>query len=987
MTGRPSALASWLALTLGVACAAAVIWQAGPLLMLQGNRPLDSVWARLALIAAALLLPLLAALWRRWQAWRQAVQPPDAALRAAVDAAVDTALTRLLARSPGGGFSVPGLLRRVRMPAPLVWQAQPWAMVLGTPGADRRRQLAAAGLDLPAAGGAEPPCSLSITARGVVVDVADVLADGGPAWAQLLRRLKKARPLQPVSAVLVLVSASELMAPPAQRAAAAQRLALRLQDLRAALCVAPPVHLTVTGCQRIDGFPDPTAQARVRAALQQFSTAGLDGETLAQAWLAGSEPGAMQRSIDDRGLAPQNPALFDGRALARRRAATRIAYLTITLATAGLSAAWVASRQANLLRMTDEETALATLSTDTTQLAAADTPPLALLLQVLETTRALAAKDTATGWQNGWGLGQGARLDAAAGRAHDRLLQQQLAAWLRGRLAERLRGTPTADAGAVFDALQVYLLAHERGSAASRRLLDLLGRQQPVMRLGGLEQTPAADSARLSADLIDLLQRLGLPAQPPDRLLVETARETLRAYPLERLLLRSLLRQQAAGGDKRVDLAAMAGPQAGVVFARRSGQALNQGPPLLYSLEGIRTLVRPTLDSKLLADALQVMGQPAGGAGNTTPEAGALRLYLANYQRAWADVMADLQLAPAVDATAGRAAAQRLAAADSPLPPMLRALAQQTSVAEALAGLPGADTAATLVDAPFAALHRLTQGDPPLLAATLDTVGQLAQPASAEKARIELALAAQRLPQPLRTMVIQLLAEPSNQPQAAFSALQRACQRMVTRYPLAPAASQEATLQEFVNLFASGSGFDSVFTTHLAPLVDTSAGVWAYRKASTPPPLPAAALASFQQAARIREAFFAQRSTAPAFSLQLGTGTLPKGLQALELRLNERRLSLADGGPLVRIDWPGTPALQQIGLGAPGGRGDGLQVNGTWAMFRLLDALTLQPTRAPGRYTSQLMLNGQAVDLRISIGSAQEFSKASLRQLRCNLLP
>lgn len=997
-----SALASWVALAAGLLAVASLVWFVGPLLALGDWRPLEGVAARAALIALLLLLPALAGLWRLLRDWyraRRALRQPDA-----LDTVVDLALLRLRARpaGPAGGWrALWAQLRQRSLPDPLA--ALPWVLVIGLPGADKRRALAAAGYALPLHHKAEPPCTWCITPQAVLIDVADDLLTGRQAaWLRLLQRLRQARPLQPVSAVLLLLPAGgragQVLADLAPQVAMVQA---RLAELYRIAGLVPPLHLAITGCERLDGFPTAALDQRLHAAARGL---GLSATAPGPVALLGRDAAALRRFIDTQVLARPAQPLYAAGWLLRRRRLVRAGYAATILVAGGLTAGWLNSRALNLDLIERQQARLAAVR----PVLAAAQPALATnnlpaLLDALDQVSAgltpAQAEAEAADWRAGLGLFQGDKLQAFAETAHARLVRDSLVPvvlrWQEAQLRAQL-GAPTRAGGEVYAALQLYL-----------GLLDRVPFDQgEVAALAkGFGTGPAPLSNRqvstLQGLLADLHQADGTAGTAADETLVAQARQWLASQPTPALLNDLLQRRHSLSGQAPLGVAALVGDADAPLFRRASGRPLDDGVPMLYTLQGLDQFVKNTLNDSMLDQVRQVLGQPVERrdlvAVNRSTTVEALGLYLQDYASTWARLLFDLRLQPPTDTAAAERLAARLVAADSPLARLLREAATQTAPGARLAALAGG-TAPMAVDQQFAALARLVTGQPPPLDATLALMAErLRQPAAPAASVAALRAEAAKLPEPLSGMLADLAGgtqaapapaapvAPDASAMAGYLALQRQCQSSAAnRYPLVAAAKSEMSLRDFGALFGAGTGFDAYFQRWLAPWVDTSGVTWRWKPGSAgQTPVPPAALDSFQRAASLRDTFFRAGGAQPSLSVGLGIGNLDAGTTAAELRRNGTPTALRPGQGPVTIAWPGQPALQRLSLGDAGAKQPDLAFSGDWTLPRLLDALTLQPTRAPGRYAARLTLAGRPTELSVTLTSAPGLVKTDLRQFRC----
>src|SRR5262249_17924351 len=107
------------------------------------------------------------------------------------------------------------------------------------------------------------------------------------------------------------------------------------------------------------------------------------------------------------------------------------------------------------------------------------------------------------------------------------------------------------------------------------------------------------------------------------------------------------------------------------------------------------------------------------------------------------------------------------------------------------------------------------------------------------------------------------------------------CTDAVTgRYPFTPASTSDVPAADFGRIFGFGGVLDSFFEQNLAALVEVRGGTWRWRD-QTNVGMPESLLASFQQAARVREAFFAPGSQMPAVRFSLKPGTVDEAIRQL----------------------------------------------------------------------------------------------------------
>jgi type VI secretion system protein ImpL len=210
------------------------------------------------------------------------------------------------------------------------------------------------------------------------------------------------------------------------------------------------------------------------------------------------------------------------------------------------------------------------------------------------------------------------------------------------------------------------------------------------------------------------------------------------------------------------------------------------------------------------------------------------------------------------------------------------------------------------------------------------------------------------------------------------------CVRAIAnRYPFASSSAADVLPDDFGQFFGPGGQLDNFFQARLASLVDTSGSVWTYKPGldGTRPAAPAA-LADFQRAARIREAFFRSGGKAPGFRLDIKAGDLG-GLPELVLDIDGQVSKLVANGPPVTVAWPSTRVASQVSLSGGAGH-PAITTNGPWALFRLFDRFEVQPGPQPEKFAVTVTLDGKRARLDITANSVfNPFRLREVQQFRC----
>jgi type VI secretion system protein ImpL len=461
--------------------------------------------------------------------------------------------------------------------------------------------------------------------------------------------------------------------------------------------------------------------------------------------------------------------------LFRRRRWVALAALTASLVLAGLwGQAWLAGHWRLATLEADLDAAARLLPDDLAggprvdRVADGDVASVLPVLNVLDALRTTAATDSGPApWA--MGLNRGDRLsrltDAVLHRALRRLLLPRLVVRLEQVLAgSAVTGPPSPDH--LYDTLKVTLMLTGH-APLDRYLVTQWFTLDWIATLPGPEHE--GDRRRLADHLATLLEAdwsVGLDAAAAPA--VAGAQRRLAGYPLAgrgAALVRAAPELGALPGWHLPD---HAGAVASQVLSRRSGRALSEPIPGLYTREACLRTVLPVI-AQVAADLAQdgwVLGLPVDAA-TTAARAGQLRQDLAaryfdDYARQWQALLDDLTLAPTGTLPELLPVLAAAAGPESPLPALTTAIAAETDLpppspappkeagptTARMLGLPSDTTVVTTIQSSaggadpgwwgpaaadlrrhFAAVRALTQpgadGGPPAMTAAVAALGDL----------------------------------------------------------------------------------------------------------------------------------------------------------------------------------------------------------------------------------------------------------------------
>lgn len=313
-----------------------------------------------------------------------------------------------------------------------------------------------------------------------------------------------------------------------------------------------------------------------------------------------------------------------------------------------------------------------------------------------------------------------------------------------------------------------------------------------------------------------------------------------------------------------------------------------------------------------------------------------------------------------------------------------------------------------MVDDHFASIHRMVAGSPPPIdevqklfgevfaqLTAIDAAQKSKSPPPPATASAAVKAAAGTQPEPIKSMLTDLVDAGASQSRSAerqglsaeLKPVSEQCAKTIAgRYPFAAGSSADVLPDDFGQMFGVGGLLDDFYARRLAPLVDTGVTPWAYRPLTdgTQPP-GGAALADFQRAAKIREAFFRAGGKQPGFKLDLRMLEMDPALKEITLEVDGTPLKFTAGVTAAQtFTWPSARIASQLKLSAAGG-GAPMSFEGPWALFRLIGKFEVQPSPQPERFVVVLTLDGKKA--RMELISASALNPLRLRELQAFRCP
>ena len=249
---------------------------------------------------------------------------------------------------------------------------------------------------------------------------------------------------------------------------------------------------------------------------------------------------------------------------------------------------------------------------------------------------------------------------------------------------------------------------------------------------------------------------------------------------------------------------------------------------------------------------------------------------------------------------------------------------------------------------------------------------------------------AERMPAPIQVVLRALVEASTGQTAAANAGALNAaiggaasfCQKAINgRYPIAKSATNEIAVEDFNKVFSPGGDLDDFFAKNLASLVDTSGQTWRARAGTEATlPMPAAAIAQFQNAATIRDAFFrgGARAGAAQAEITLVSSETPQVLLEYDGQLQKLAV-----GATVRLVWPSQRPGPSARLSVADS-GQKVSGEGPWALFRLFDKASVDPAVTGDRMRFNFIVDGKRVAMDLRAASIYNpFRLRALESFRC----
>ncbi|PRD41144.1 type VI secretion system membrane subunit TssM [Phyllobacterium phragmitis] len=614
-------------------------------------------------------------------------------------------------------------------------------------------------------------------------------------------------------------------------------------------------------------------------------------------------------------------------------------------------------------------------------------------------------------WPLSFGLDQEGKIESRHRQAYQRALNALLLPRMLVELQNRL--ADSTDVRETFDALKLYGMLGGLGSVdphfVSLQAKNIFARLYPGE---GRKAVRAALIAHAQALATGPIAPINL-----DNQLITKAREVIRdqsvagrAYDI----LKGYGEMRALQSWIPADALGALGEQ---VFERASGASLQEGITGFFTASGYRSVVLPQI-ANAAREALNeqwVRGEASSAGTIDAVSKAALQLYFDNFEQQWSRLLGDIRVHPSHSLADAAETTRILASNPSPIEAIAITIASATDLRPLDIASTENDAAASLLDGvlvppdPYEGLRKAlevpsTNGEDqegessraPLSALQLAikaVSSQLSRAATstAEVAQIfdvdsqltnanqDLLQEARRMPAPVDTWVAGIAADIGSL--AVKTARSRVdtlwesdgvlCSSIVTgRYPFVRSSLHDVAMHDFVRLFGPNGIFHTFFQERLKAFVDTSTSPWTWRGTFGAPGMPSKALAQFENADKIRRAFFQSNSESPNISINIKPLSLSDSAGAVMLEIEGERVVYFHGPVQSKtISWPSSQAINLSRIAfQPGGWKQAITETGDWSAFRLFDRAEIT-NESDDLFHARFKSSGHTADFEVQFGS------------------
>lgn len=739
----------------------------------------------------------------------------------------------------------------------------------------------------------------------------------------------------------------------------------------------------------------------------------------------------------------------------QRRLIYRGAWALIILLTIGLISGWAISYRNNQTYIQNVEEKLPLVTKNIQYISTENTKMIDFLstLRSVHELTAIPVNDGNASPFMGLGLSQSEKLTEKSPLQN--LLKGKFLPKLVVRIEEILRNPDSRNSELFYDALKAYIMLDQNAKKGNFDPVFLKGFIMRDWEIS-LPQEFIQEQRKALESYLDTLfslenfsSRISINMQ-----LINKARTIAQQIPIEQRIYGHIKRQAKDSDIPDFTIINSIGASSLNFFERSSGTPLSDGVSGFFTYNGYYNYFLENVGiatAKLIKEETWVLGRPEKNSNASSAQIeNVRRLYLNEYAQVWEGFIRDIKLKNTTDLQKNIDLTKSLSAKNSLLPSLLHAIVDEVTLVNNEArrenqgkhvsditgnnSKPKAQileqgnkiTSATatmsspesIVDERFKELRRLVQPtgsgqSAPINAILTQIEGSylfLVATDEAQRAGIsphdskvpsEIEANAQRLPEPLRSMLITLSKTIVDQTQnlrlkninqLLRTSITDFCHQAISgRYPFTKTSKFDVTYDDFSHLFAPGGRLDEFFHNELSRYVDVSKPQWSFRHyESNADTKSSGDLQEFRRAKAVRDTFFRNNSQTPSINFTLKPLAVDSAISQFSLDIDGQVIAY-NGGTLPRpmsIKWPGPLGGTQIQLQISVSGQDitaGQIYEGPWAVFRMFDDAQINPSlKQPEKFTAIFNVDGKKAEFEVITSSVQNpFRLKELEQFNC----
>jgi type VI secretion system protein ImpL len=631
-------------------------------------------------------------------------------------------------------------------------------------------------------------------------------------------------------------------------------------------------------------------------------------------------------------------------------------------------------------------------------------------------------------WWMGFGLYQGDKLQAGIRHVYNRLLKNNLLPLVKERLEQRIHArlseNKDTDMSALYKLLKVYLMLRFPDKMDHRLAGPWIGSdwKQSFAREPTIHNKLRGHS--------DNLLKLDLEPLPLNDSLITAARRILNSQPLYEQIF-AHLQTETVLDSYNLRLQDVLPPHTDRVFTTSNGQPLQTlMMPGLYTYDGYHGFFR---DKGLgyVKQALRenwVLNNYAADQESDLPRLydDLQKYYFYQYKTQWHTLLAILKIKRPEDDAQAIEILDILSGSETPLRPLLETVQKNTTLLQMpKAGEEGSaveeeiaqseDTSVYLreLEREFKDMNYLVRssGDasPPLnnVLASLNNLRNVMietsrSPDSGKEAWEKVVKEAkrdfERQPEPFKDLLLSLTSSASEikleEEKSKIIAIWKTDVRapyvasLQGRYPIYKDSQHDITFDDFSRFFMPNGIIDQFLQSHLKPFIDMTPSRWRPAKIEGQTmDLPSGLLWQLQNAATIRDSFFAGGGTSPSVQFELKPVDLDARVAAFRINIEGQTAEYRHGPTRPnKFQWPGpqTSAGVRLTFQTVTGKEFSQFEEGPWAWLRILDKATIESTNLRDRFMLTFQEGGYSARYELRASSVYNpFKLKALQNFRC----